>query len=244
METIHCIGDSHVSFFSGTDWLMPQWPEPSGTRDRLPFFRTYRVGPVLAWSLGRDGAAMQGREKVEEVLRMAVPPGAPVLFLFGEIDCRCHLLRQAEKQGRPSAALAEECADVYFDAVLELAGGRPVLFCSLPASTQKRLEGAEEEFPTVGTCLDRNALIRAFHAHLAERCQAKGVAFVDFFDSLVDESGVPFCCFFRDKIHLPQRAMPAALAALRRALPGFDGALPWLYRVKIALSRLTGMKVR
>ena len=244
METIHCIGDSHVSFFSGTDRLTPQWPEPSGTGDRLPFFRTYRVGPALAWSLGRDGTRMRGREKVEEVLRKAVPPGAPVLFLFGEIDCRCHLLRQAETQGQTKAALAAECADAYFDAVLELAGTHPLLFCSLPASTQKSLEGEGEEFPTVGTCLERNAVIRAFHARLSGRCAEKGIALVDFFDSLVDAEGLTLPGYFRDEIHLSQRAMPFALEALRRAWPAFDGAVPWCYRVKVALSRLTGMKVR
>ncbi|HEY8965771.1 MAG TPA: hypothetical protein VIM58_04970, partial [Candidatus Methylacidiphilales bacterium] len=120
MEAIHCIGDSHASFFTGTDRLAPVWPERPG--DRLPFFRSYRVGPALAWSLGRSGTTARGREQVEAILREAVPPGAPVLFLFGEIDCRCHLLPQAEKQGKPAATVATACAEAYFAAARELAG--------------------------------------------------------------------------------------------------------------------------
>lgn len=45
-EIIHCIGDSHVSFFGGLDRIQPVWPQRSD--DRLPWFRTYHIGPALA----------------------------------------------------------------------------------------------------------------------------------------------------------------------------------------------------
>jgi len=243
MEAIHCIGDSHVSFFSGTDRLVPAWPERSV--DRLPFFRTYRVGPALAWSLGHPGTTARGREQTEEILRTAVPPGSPVLFLFGEIDCRYHLLKQAEKQGREVSELAGECAEAYSAAATVLAGeGRPVLFCSPPASTPENREGAEETFPTAGSGAKRNAATRAFNDRLRERCAERKIPFVDFLDALVGPDGATRMGLYRDPIHLSQRAMPLALAALRRAWPDCDARLPFSYRAQLALSRLTGMKVR
>ncbi len=46
---VYCLGDSHVSFFSGTDRIQPVWPERSV--DALPVFRTFHLGPVLAYNL-------------------------------------------------------------------------------------------------------------------------------------------------------------------------------------------------
>ena len=59
-EVIYCIGDSHVSFFSGKDAIVPCWPFPS--EDMIPFFRTFRLGPVLAYNLVKVGTKTRGRE--------------------------------------------------------------------------------------------------------------------------------------------------------------------------------------
>ncbi|WP_157895255.1 hypothetical protein [Verrucomicrobium sp. GAS474] len=221
---------------------MPVWPERSV--DRLPCFRTFRVGPVLAWSLAREGSSTAGREKVGEVLARAVPPGAAVLFCFGEIDCRFHILRQAERQGRPFAALAAECAEVYFDAARDLAGpGRTVLFCSVPPSTRLG-EVLEGEYPRLGSCAVRNEVTRAFNRRLQALCGERGLAFVDYDGALVDGEGLSRACFFRDEVHLGQVAMGAFVAALRRAWPDFRWHPPLRYRMQVALSRLFGIKVR
>lgn len=232
MEPIHCIGDSHVSFFSGTDRLVPVWPERSV--DRLPFFRTYRVGPALAWNLGRLETTARGREQTEEILRTAVPPGAPVLFLFGEIDCRYHLLKQAEKQGREVSELARECAEAYFHAAVAMAGANrtgSVFFCTPPASSTKRMEGPCEAFPTTGSCVERNRVTGWFVERLGALCEEAGIPFVNLYSPVVGrKTGRTLSRYYRDEVHLAQRAMPLALAALRRAWPAFDGRLPLSYR--------------
>ena len=71
----HCIGDSHASFFSGRDRMCPKWPE-GDAKSRLPFFRYYRLGPVLAYNLGTPGTASRGHERLTELLQSHIAPPA------------------------------------------------------------------------------------------------------------------------------------------------------------------------
>jgi len=46
---INCIGDSHASFFSGFDCIIPEWPQNGNCYFKN--IKAYRIGPVLAYSL-------------------------------------------------------------------------------------------------------------------------------------------------------------------------------------------------
>lgn len=98
--------------------MQPSWPKLA--KNRLAYFRCYRLGPVLAYSLSREGSTSKGREKLFEVL-YTLPSGADVLLCFGEIDCRAQLFKQAAKLGRDVGELVDECVASYVGVGREIA---------------------------------------------------------------------------------------------------------------------------
>ena len=114
-SNIYCIGDSHAGFFSGYDRMQPGWPNKS--TNKYSFLKSYRLGPVLAYNLCNFKTRSKGREKLLYILTHFVPLGSKVLFCFGEIDCRAHLLKQSEIQRRDIHDIIRECVDRYFTVI-------------------------------------------------------------------------------------------------------------------------------
>lgn len=215
---LHCIGDSHASFFSGEERMQPSWPRRS--RDRIRGLRGYRVGPALAYNLVREGTTTRGRERVREILS-TLPHGSHVMLCFGEIDCRAHLSRQAARQDRPVGELVDDCVERYLAAGAEIAAmGFAVSYWQVPPPSLHAEPGGE--FPIEGSFEQRLAITRAFNQTLASGAARHGHGMISVFDHLTDASGTPLPHYFLDGIHLSQHAMPVALAALREAFPDLD----------------------
>lgn len=218
IDTIYCIGDSHVSFFSGEDKIQPCYPERSN--HLLSYFRVFRLGPVLAYNLSSYRTTTKGREQLFEVLKHRVPSkgwfqqGRKVLLCFGEIDCRAHLLRQAELQRRNITSVVEECIDRYARVILEIRqrGYRVLIWNVIPSS---RLETSSIDFPTYGTCKERNYVTQLFNTGLARMCSAWAIQFISIFDDLVDEQGLTRTEYYFDDFHLSQLAMPLTLQKMK-----------------------------
>lgn len=216
---IHCIGDSHASFFSGREKMQPEWPKRSD--DRWPFFRSYRLGPTLAYNLCRSGTSSRGREKLLDVLHRRVRPGDRVLLCFGEIDCRAHLIRQSQARGMSAGELARECVDRYFQVIEEIKaqGFQAMVWNVLPPTTLMIDEGA---FPVAGSFDERMVVTRLFNAFLVQRCDQAGVPFVSIFDALLGPDGAPDHSYFLDRIHLGPQAIALAVDALAPICPEID----------------------
>lgn len=220
-DVIYCIGDSHVSFFAGEDVIQPGWPERS--TDRLPWFRTFHIGPALAYSLARPNTQTRGREKVFEILDQAVPAGARVLLCFGEIDCRAQVLKQAARHNLPLESIVANCLDAYFQVVGEVLarGFEVVVYNAVPSRlrTPRKIR-PDDDFGAVGSWQERNAAIRCFNAGARQRSQACGVHFLETYPGLVNAKGRTVNWFYFDSIHVSQRALPLTLQALRNIFPG------------------------
>ena len=60
---IHIIGDSHVSFFSGTTYMQPTWPCYVDNADKnnarasyIKGVRQYRLGPLTAYNFEKNAS--------------------------------------------------------------------------------------------------------------------------------------------------------------------------------------------
>jgi hypothetical protein len=211
---IHCIGDSHVSFFSGYDEIQPNYPAPS--RNRYRFFKTYRLGAVLAYRLNKLDTREQGREKLLQ-LKKELPLNSTVLLCFGEIDCRCHLIKQSEVQGKHIEEIVKDCVSNYFEVVDELtnAGYKVMVWNVVPTS-----ESVNAEYPTYGGHIERNRCTAFFNGELSKECERRGLAFVSIFEKLVSRDLKTHRNYFFDAIHLGQIAMPFALQAMANVKHG------------------------
>ena len=139
-----------MAFFSGTDAMVDSWPRSS--TDPSGRFRTYRLGPVLAYRLPDLGTSSRGREKLLATLAYGpVPPRGTVMLCFGEIDCRYHLPRQVELQGRDAEEVVSECVDRYARVVLEVqAMGFTTCVWGVVPANEVISEEATPEYPSWG----------------------------------------------------------------------------------------------
>ena len=220
---IYCLGDSHVSFFSGVDKIQPVWPACS--EDVLPWLRTFHLGPVLAYNLIREESTTRGREKAWDVLHNSVPSGSRVMLCFGEIDCRAHMLLQLERQKKTLAEIVAVCIERYAQFAKEVsdAGFEVMLYNAIPSKRgrpDKRRH--RDEYVTIGSCRLRNQATQLFNLYLQRACRENGWLFLDNFDCFVFKNGLTDSWYFMDKIHLAQRAMPATLNRLGKLIPALE----------------------
>lgn len=204
---IHVIGDSHVTLFSGKDEIVPVWNAPH--EDLLPQFKTYRLGAMLAYNLATE--RHEGREKLFQLLN-TLPKRATVMLVFGEIDCRAHIVKQAFIQNVAIFDIAEAVAERYFSVVKEVAALRKTIVWG--ATPQSAAEHSSNKFPTVGTARERNRASLYFNSVLRENCEESGIGFASIFADLVDSEDISAESYFMDSAHLSQKALPLALKAL------------------------------
>lgn len=216
---IYCIGDSHISFFSGKDKIQPLWPKPC--LYALPYFESYRLGPSLAYNLCRNNTVSMGRERLYEVICKQIPKGSHVLFCFGEIDCRAHILKQAEKQKIRLENVIKECVVRYFSVIKEIKnmGYYPVVWNVIPPTSRMDLRPETHEYPTYGSQNRRNEVTVLFNRYLDKLCNESNIPMISIYDKLVDNKGNAKSDFYIDDIHLSQKAMPLVLEVVERYFP-------------------------
>ena len=160
---IHVIGDSHVMVFSGKEHI----PDEVDDRGFLPFFRTYRLGPHTAYH------AEKLRSLIESLVTQNAGTDDSVMLCFGEIDCRAHLVKQSEIQGKSLEDVVAECVGRYaqlFD-IRERCGVR-LLVWNVPASSREDVESGE--YSTYGTCAQRNEATKLFNSSSAKSAERGG----------------------------------------------------------------------
>jgi len=212
---IYCIGDSHANFFSGLDSIQSSWPEKS--IDLIPFFKSFRLGPVLAYNLCKANTKSKGREKLFAILKR-IPKESTILLCFGEIDCRAHLLKQAEIQNIKIKTIIKECVDRYIPVIDEIKNlnYNVVVWNVIPSSPTGFPD--KPAYPTYGTCRERNDVSRLFNQFLEEQLTNKNIQFISIFEKLIDENGLTLARFLMDELHLSQAAMPLAIKKINNKL--------------------------
>lgn len=217
---LYCIGDSHSSFFSGEDRIQPNWPEAAASH--LPLFQVLKVGSPLAYNLSREGSRTRGRETFFKLLKTSVPAHSHVMLIFGEIDCRAHVIKQSRSKGVPISEVIDELLDSYCSVIEEVVamGHTVIVYNAIPSRIKAPNKSRQDpDYIAIGTCLERNAATRLFNEGLATRCRKNEIHFLSTFDSLVDKQGLTNTWYYFDTIHLSQRAMPIAWNALCEMFP-------------------------
>ena len=215
---IHCIGDSHVTFFSGRNSTQKGWPKKSF--DKYSFLKSYWFGAVLAYNLCVFKTRNKGREKLLYLLDHILPLGSKVLFCFGEIDCRAHLLKQAEITGESIQEITRKCVDRYFSVIKETKerGFEVLVYNVIPSGI---LENTNKiQFPYYGTNLERNNVSKFFNKYLKHKLNKYNITFIDIFDKLVSENYETNLGYYLDDgVHLSQKVMPYFLNELFKNYP-------------------------
>jgi hypothetical protein len=164
--------------------MVPIWPERS--IDALPDFRTFRIGPVTAYQAVKhlDTVLMIMKEmdfnKEEDA----------ILFVFGEVDIRAHIVEQSKKQLVPTDIITRDVVNRYYQAIQEVRymGFKIAVFGCIAGF--KLVEGGQEPpWPYSGTCKERNEITKIFNDMLESKCKSLRVPFISVFEEMLEPNG-------------------------------------------------------
>jgi len=243
----YCIGDSHVAVFSGINGIIPVWPKKAPSV--YPSFVPYRLGPVLAYNLCKEKTTTRGREKLFKLLNKEIPKGSNVIFVFGEIDCRAHLIKQAEKQKRDIKEIVKECVKRYFSVLLEVKkiGYKVSVFGVFPSSLRTN---QNPNYPFYGTHRERNTVSRLFNNYLSKLAKKNRILMFDIFNKLVDKDKLTKLEYYqKDKVHLSLLAMPIIVNEIEQKtgynLDLFDFNLfnKLIFKIRLSILRLNRLLI-
>ena len=165
VSRLHVFGDSHAS----------------ACFDRFADADIYWLGPVTMHRVARDGADFVAQ--VTEANQSDL-----FVFVFGEIDVRCHVGRIADIQGVARATLVADLVSRFVERIrLSMSGrdGRVVICSVVPPSDFRE----DPNFPTYGTLDDRITITAMMNSSLRAAADEFGFIFLDFSRFYADRAG-------------------------------------------------------
>lgn len=172
MDKVIVIGDSHSLLFSERgNWVDPRLNN---------MFDVKWLGPVTFWRFCRDKNTCIDLESISN--------GRTVLFSFGEIDIRCHIINHIETtyqdvidkmMGELETYLSNNSArlDLHFMSV------PPPMYKDLCTSPNK-------DFPFVGSDEYRSEITKYFNSKLKEMVERHNIGYFDCYGFYCDENNM------------------------------------------------------
>lgn len=180
------MGDSHAKAFGGVIGC-----------------QVYAIGPVTMHRIGRDQKEILSSDKIAGIKD-------PVIFVFGEIDARCHIGKQRDQNARDEDEVIGDVVTRYLKA---LCAQKPLLYRNRIAVVSivppRTVPDAEKTgYPFYGSIEERARITRKLNAALAAACQKHGVYFINYYDEFVGSDGQMDPKFSDHSVHLNGEAIP------------------------------------
>lgn len=190
---IHCIGDSHTEVFSYDSTM----------------FDIHHIGPYLAYNFHK------GHESYDKTCKIIteLPPDAFILLSFGEIDCRCHVLKQKYEKNRDLEEIIDSITNSYIASAIELSKFSKNIMLLAPSPTSNRNGDYSfgPDFSYYGNYTERNIATRLF----VEMLKKKYNKVVSIFEYLINSDNSSKTEYFRDIIHLSSKALPLLINEIK-----------------------------
>ena len=221
-NTIVVIGDSHVNFFSGHEML-----DYTPVGNDIHWCKTINEFPVTALHIGaglaynsmKYGTTCRFREKTEYMLTNYIKPESRILVTLGEVDCRAHVFRQTEKQGRDYHDIIEDIVDNYISFLMHISkmGFRVGCWGPIASQSDKVPVHPDDPYPKSGDEVSRNKATEYFNERMYHLCKESDIDFLSVFHELIDNNFRTKTEYYSsDGVHLNQSAMPLAVPLLKR----------------------------
>jgi len=206
---IHCIGDSHAAVFSGEEVMQPIWSAGQRSNDQTPYFRSYRIGAATAYQLSNKISTIINIIETSPINKET----DKILFCFGEVDIRAHLLEQSSIQNKNIESIVKECVNRYFDVInyFKDLGYSVMVWGPIASWNQPKIYGG----PSFGTNLERNNATKIFNEYLESLCKNEDIEFLTIFYDMLLDNGETNPDSLDDwdgaHIHLSQRMFPKVI---------------------------------
>ncbi|MBR1477520.1 MAG: hypothetical protein IJ608_06125 [Lachnospiraceae bacterium] len=219
-RTFIVLGDSHVNFFSGNEDLsfIPIGHDIN-TCEQVNglIFTTLHLGPCLAYNCRKYETRNRFREKLEYLEKEFIVPGSRIITVMGEIDIRVHVFKEAAKQNRSYESIVEDITKNYFTLLMDLKNKGFDVYCFGPIATQKDDCPIEDEYPRVGSEVERNKATKYFTDEMKKMCDRAGIIFMSIFDKMITEDYRTIdTVISKDKVHLGQAALPLVMEEFKK----------------------------
>jgi hypothetical protein len=184
---IHIFGDSHASFcFTNTTpvatTLEKSLFESSAKISKVPFAINW-LGPITMHRVGRDGITFLNlKEKGVKNDQVAV-------FVFGEIDVRCHIEKHSQKLNCPLDKMIQSLVEGYLKTIEDnrrLFHKLQCIVCTIVPPTDNMFN---PDFPYFGTLATRVDITRRLNEKLRQACASRGIAVLDLYENYCTPQG-------------------------------------------------------
>lgn len=188
---ILAIGDSHVmAFHPRVVEFCPATMFPSVVK--TDDMTTCWLGPVTAWNFHKR------INMVEEVRKsVGFSTNDTLVLVAGEIDCRCHIVKQARLQGKPIDEIARQCAEKMFGTCLSACA---MSFWAIPSLGEED-SGVTNPYRAIGSGADRMEAARSYNEEMGRLSKESNVNFVSLWEEVV-KNGRADGTYFLDGTHL------------------------------------------
>jgi hypothetical protein len=179
---IHCIGDSHISLFSGEHRIIGY-----NVLVKNREFYTVHVGPYTAFNAHK-------KEKIKNLCDK-IPKNEHLLFSFGEIDTRCRVHLSEDKIKNINLI-----SDNYFK-LINRVKHKVIVLGVTPCLFEEPMKDFPERMDirtlTKGTLEERNFYKKTFNDIVEKRCKKEDHIFIDYWDFCKEKENL-----YLDDIHL------------------------------------------
>ncbi len=218
-NTVLVVGDSHVNFFSGNEYL--SFSRAAGDINICPVvngypFSVFHFGQCLAYTARNHDSTTGFRRKLDFLLNNYARKSDVILVSLGEIDIRAHVYKEAKKQGRSAEDIIDDILASYMAFLCELKEKVSKVAVWGPIATPKDIAFEQNDYPHYGTEIERNKATRYFNDSLRKSCGEEGIYFFSIFnDMITDDYRTKEQYLSPDYFHLGQAAMVIAESQLR-----------------------------
>lgn len=210
IKKIYVLGDSHTNFFSGEEFIRFV-KYKNGINKILPLincFEPYHLGSTLAFNIMNPKASSQGLEKTNWLLCEKIPKKSILLICLGEIDIRCHVIKQSKLQNKTIEEIINAIIENYAKFIKYLQEKDYKIITWAPIPSQKDSWANNPNFPKIGTESERNYATKIFGERLDLLSKEYKFINCSIYNKLVDEKNNTIETYIADECHLSQRALP------------------------------------
>ncbi len=179
---IHTFGDSHCC----------------GAFACFPQIKIHHLGPVLAYSFGKD------KLKRLNIKDYDVKENDTVLFSFGEIDCRCHINKHITTDNT-FENIIDNIIINYFEAIkeniIQYNNINTIIYNVVPPP-QLFNTWVDLGYPFLGTDEERKSYVLYFNKQLKNYCLKYNYIFFDIYDAYIDVNGYLNKVYSDDHVHI------------------------------------------
>ena len=186
---IHVFGDSHSRLYGSkslTDYIC----------------NVYYVGAITMFRIGRDKLLIDDLKKISKTWYAdyktnakpmykhlnypdidTVNKGDYVIFVFGEIDVRNHLIKQSNKQHKPIINIIKDLAESYVSTIARNKEIYPdvnlIIQSIMPPTCEKNVLEPTKDYPHYGTIEERVLVNKLLNTELKRLCEVYNIKFLD-----------------------------------------------------------------